>query len=153
RKSGRKFRLPSEAEWEYAARGGTKTIRYWGDAVDSSACRYANVADQKYWKSSFPCDDSYQFAAPVGKFRKNNFGLYDMLGNVWEWCHDWYGEDYYSIRPRNNPQGPSSGSGRVIRGGGWSSDARVVRSADRGRITPDSRGSSLGFRLVLPPGQ
>ncbi|MBU4260274.1 MAG: SUMF1/EgtB/PvdO family nonheme iron enzyme [Proteobacteria bacterium] len=153
RKSGREFRLPTEAEWEYAARAGSRTIRYWGDAVDSNACDYANVANPKYWSPSFPCEDSYQFAAPVGKFKENNFGLYDMLGNVWEWCQDWYGEDYYSISPGNNPQGPSPGSSRVDRGGGWNDRAGGVRSAFRGRGSPGGRRGSLGFRLVLPPGQ
>ncbi|MCK9296692.1 MAG: SUMF1/EgtB/PvdO family nonheme iron enzyme [Desulfobulbaceae bacterium] len=154
RKSGRTFRLPTEAEWEYAARAGSRTIRYWGDAVDSNACDYANVANPKYWSSSFPCEDSYQFAAPVGKFRKNNFGLYDMLGNVWEWCQDWYGDGYYSISPEDNPQGPSSGAIRVGRGGSWSNYARNVRSADRYWNSPDFRDGNLGFRLVLlPPGQ
>ncbi len=157
KKSGRKYRLPTEAEWEYAARGGTTTARFWGDG-ERAACRYANVYDQtakrKYdfsWKS-FDCDDGYDATAPVGSFKPNNFGLYDMLGNVWEWTGDWYGGKYYANSPRNNSQGPASGSRRVNRGGGWDYGPAYVRSADRDRGIPWLRYSYLGFRLVLSPG-
>jgi len=110
RKGSRKFRLPTEAEWEYACRGGTTTIRFWGDDPDD-ACAYANVADRtkdednRGWNPKHECSDGYFYTAPVGSFKANSFGLYDMLGNVWEWCSDRYGSDYYENSPVNNPQG------------------------------------------------
>ncbi len=153
RSSFKKYRLPTEAEWEYAARGGTSTIRFWGDG-ESKACSYANVADKgKSWRTYFPCDDGYKFSSPVGNYRPNSFGLYDMLGNVWEWTSDWYGSSYYGNSPRQNPQGPGSGSSRVGRGGCWSHNPSRVRVADRGRLQPWERNAGMGFRLVLPPGQ
>lgn len=152
RQSGKQIRLPTEAEWEYAARAGTSTARFWGDSLDD-ACRYANVADQtakKSWSdlTIHNCDDGYAVTAPVGVFGANAFGLHDMLGNIWEWCADWYGS--YSSSSQTNPIGPLSGSLRVIRGGSWRFTPRVVRSAIRAGSTPDVRISNLGFRLVLP---
>ena len=153
RKTGRRVQLPTEAQWEYAARGGTDGMRFWG-SDDSDACRYANAADKgNGWKTNFPCDDGYEFTAPVGNYRPNPFGLYDMLGNVWEWCADWHGDDYYSRSPKDDPRGPSSGRYRVLRGGAWLSVPRSVRAADRGWGTPDNRGTDHGFRLVAVPPQ
>lgn len=154
RKTGRSYRLPTEAEWEYAARAGTKTARYWGENPDQ-ACQFANVADRTA-KKSFPgwttheCDDGYVYTAPVGSFRPNAFGLYDMLGNVWEWCEDWFDKDYYKNSPVQNPTGPSSSAYRVLRGGSWDYGPRYVRAAYRLNLTPDRRLYSIGFRLAGP---
>ncbi|PNU18649.1 hypothetical protein C2E25_16505, partial [Geothermobacter hydrogeniphilus] len=164
-KSGKAYRLPSEAEWEYAARGGTRSARWWGNNPDQ-ACGNANVADRtakrmiadqtgkRKWSDEtiHNCDDGYAVSAPVGHYKANPYGLYDILGNVWEWCQDWYDSGYYGNSPRNNPQGPSSGSDRVLRGGSWGSNPGHLRSADRGRNWPGYRSSGLGFRLALPAG-
>jgi len=149
RQNGKEFRLPTEAEWEYAARGGTTTVRFWGDG-ESSACRYANVAGKDHNRSKyFPCDDGNEFSAPVGSFRANDFGLYDMLGNVWEWTSDWYSSDYYADSPLSNPPGASSGLFRIFRGGGWFLRPAFVRSAFRNRSFSWNRRSYMGFRLVF----
>jgi formylglycine-generating enzyme required for sulfatase activity len=146
------YALPTEAEWEYAARGGTTTSRYWGNDSDD-ACTYANVADQTA-KRSFSgwtihdCDDGYAVSSPVGSFRPNGFGLYDMMGNVWEWCQDWYGKDAYSSHSRKNPIYSRGGSSRVYRGGSWSSAPGAVRSALRGWNDPGYAADDLGFRLL-----
>ncbi|MCD6430833.1 MAG: formylglycine-generating enzyme family protein [Deltaproteobacteria bacterium] len=150
-KSGRKFRLPFEAEWEYACRAGTTTVCFWGEG---SACYYANVAD-KAAKREWPtwtahnCEDGFKVTAPVGSFQPNSFGLYDMLGNVWEWCSDWFAKNYYKESPERNPRGVSSGSYRIARGSCWDNPPRYVRSASRNKRRPDSRGYALGFRLVV----
>ncbi len=147
------FRLPTEAEWEYAARAGTRAVRYWGH--DSArACLHANIYDaESKLENNFgwqhhACNDGYATAAPVGTFSANEFGLYDILGNVWEWVNDRYGEDYYRSSPRTNPKGPGAGDSRLYRGGGWDSDPTGVRAAVRGRATPEYRNRSLGFRLI-----
>ena len=151
--SGKKYRLPTEAEWEYAARAGTNTARFWGDSV-YNAWLYANGPKKR---PGFPwcCDDGYTETAPVGSFRANSFGLYDMLGNVEEWCADWYGKKYYASSPKNNPTGPSFGSYRVIRGESFFwlpslSELKDVRSAVRRITPPDNHFNHLGFRLALP---
>ena len=133
--TGNHFRLPTEAEWEYTARSGGKNEKYSG----------GNDVDAVAWYD----DNSGDKTHPVGQKQANGLGIYDMSGNVWEWCSDWYDKNYYSSSPRNNPQGPSSGSDRVGRGGSWYSNARNTRAANRSWDRPSYRGSLLGFRLVL----
>ncbi len=132
------FLLPSEAQWEYACRGGTKTSRYWGDSPDKT-CEYANVDE-----GSYRCIDGYTYTSPVGSYQPNAFGLYDTLGNVWELCEDVYQKDIYSKSANSkNPIYTSGGDYRVTRGGSWYGDPARVRCA--------FRCSYLGFRLLRIP--
>jgi formylglycine-generating enzyme len=151
-RTGQKYRLPSEAEWEYAARAGTKTSRFWGNNPDE-ACKYANVADitaKKKWPrwTVFFCDDGFSVSSPVGSFKPNGFGLYDMLGDVWQWCEDVYESRAYAKLPQNNPVYEGVGESRVIRGGGWSNGPMGIRSSHRVGLTPSFGHHALGFRLV-----
>ena len=141
-RTGKRYRLPTEAEWEYAARSGGKSEKWSGTSSESSLGDYA-------WYIS----NSGRRTHPVGQKQPNGLGLHDMSGNVWEWCQDWYGSNYYGGSGRDNPVGPSSGSYRVIRGGGWSGSAASARAAFRSGYLPDDRYYDLGFRLALPPGQ
>lgn len=152
RKEGKDIRLPTEAEWEYACRAGTQTAYQWGDDPNGGT-GWLNGADQtaKRKYPSWPCfnfDDGFLYTASVGSFKANAFGLHDMHGNVWEWCADWYGEDYYAESPRRNPQGPSSGVYRMSRGGSWDYYENLYRSAVRVRLTPTSTYGGQGFRVV-----
>jgi len=143
KEGGSAYRLPTEAEWEYAARAGTTTRYSWGNS-ESQAGDYA-------WYGKNAYDVGGKYAHGVGIKMSNPWGLYDMHGNVWEWVQDWYDENYYRNSPMNDPKGPDSGRGRVTRGGGWINDARNLRSAFRGFISPGVRSSRLGFRLVRQP--
>jgi len=135
------YRLPTESEWEYAARGGTTTATYLGNlsgVVNDCDTAQANLDGIAWW-----CKDAGSRTQAVGGKTANSFGLYDMLGNVWEWTGDWYGTYPSTV---TDPLGPSTGSSRVLRGGSWYGNARYARAAFRNYGTPDSR-SNLGFRL------
>jgi formylglycine-generating enzyme required for sulfatase activity len=157
KKQGKKFRLPTEAEWEYGCRAGT-TTRFYGGNEDDCLKKSANVADvslktkldaETRLESQFQdWDDSCPFTAAVGKFRPNAFGLYDMHGNVWQWCQDWLGQNYYKDSPRQDPQGPGTGSRRVNRGGAFSSVPRDCRAASRFQEGPTYQYCFVGFRVV-----
>ncbi|MBI3466600.1 MAG: formylglycine-generating enzyme family protein [Planctomycetes bacterium] len=134
RKEGRVYRLPTEAEWEYSCRAHTTTRYYSGDD-EGSLARVANLADEAgklrfpHWRATVSHDDGQPSTAPVGSFGPNAFGMHDMHGNLWEWCADWYGADYYRGNPRRDPQGPAVGTQRVARGGCWNEAARTARAA------------------------
>lgn len=155
RKTGKSYRLLTEAEWEYAARAGTTTARFWGDGRER-ACDFANVADYTaaetlHWTKGdniFHCRDGFAYTAPVGSFRPNAFGLYDMLGNVWQWTEDCHHDSYDGA--------PSDGSAwtsgdckyRVLRGASWDNIAATVRSAVKLGNGPSARSSIYGFRVA-----
>lgn len=138
---GRKrYRLPTEAEWEYAARAGTKTAYSFGDDI-------RQLGVYAWFGENFISGGTHQ----VGSKRPNPWGLYDIHGNVWEWVEDWYAEDYYARSPNADPQGPATGTQRVVRGGSWHQSATSWRSGFRRSYDPDYRGISIGVRLVMEP--
>jgi formylglycine-generating enzyme len=156
-KTGKTYGLPSEAQWEYAARGGTTSIRHWGDDPDKG-CDYANVLDLKAkqvlgYSNVFKCNDGYAFTAPVGSYKPNPFGLYDMQGNVLEWCQDWHSFKYYRRSPRNNPKGALKGHSRIFRGSSYHKLMAQVREAVRSGYGPTSSSFDLGIRLIMLSGQ
>ena len=136
--------LPTEAQWEYACRAGTTTPFNTGSNL---------TTDQANYDGNYPYNGNAkgvyrEKTMPVGSFAPNAWGLYDMHGNVWEWCSDWYGD--YPTGAQTDPAGPSSGSARVYRGGSWHSNAHLCRSAYRDRYSPARRFNLIGFRLVSP---
>ena len=163
------YRLPTEAEWEYTCRAGTKT-RFSNGNDPEDLVRMGNVSDQdsrvgfekatiavfdtgKKEDTQIPYPylkgrDGYKWTAPVGKFRPNAFGLYDMHSNAWEWCSDWYDEKYYENSPKEDPQGPAAGSLRVLRGGGFCGTAVGLRAASRSFGSPSYRSYGTGFCVV-----
>ena len=147
-------RLPSEAEWEYAARAGSATAFHWGEST-GSVCKYANVLDvagrmqRPNWFWSNDCMDGYAHTAPVGSFPANPWGLYDVTGNVWEWVQDCWHSDYTGAPTDGSPwiEGGDC-SRRVNRGGGWGNHARTLRSAKRDADMAEGYGDAFGLRVV-----
>ncbi len=144
KKAGRVYRLPTEAEWEYACRAGTKTPFHFGNSLSSKQANFDG--DLPYGEGDQ--GPNLERTAKVGSYAPNAFGLYDMHGNVWQWCQDWYDENYYKNSPREDPPGPAQALNRVVRGGGWGDEGEDCRSAFRDWNEPRDRGSDLGFRVV-----
>lgn len=139
----RNILLPTEAQWEYSCRAGTITPFYFGATISTDQANYCgNFKYGAGQKGEFR-----KRTTPVGLFPANNFGLYDMHGNVFEWCRDWYSKDYYAVSPRSDPTGPATGHARVMRGGCWNVTPKYLRSAKRSASTGISDG--VGFRVCI----
>jgi formylglycine-generating enzyme required for sulfatase activity len=141
--AGRRYVLPTEAEWEYACRAGTRTPFWCGDKLSPTAANFAHGSEKN---RTIPSASS---TLPVGQFRPNLWGLYDMHGNVAEWVSDWYSDRYYAESPIDDPAGPASGSAKVTRGGCWQSLWSECRSAARAAFPPERGTNRIGFRVVM----
>ncbi len=147
------YRLPTESEWEYGCRGGTTNAFHFGSAIRQGMANFYTRSeyDSAVGSQSKPNNVLILRTIEVGSFAPNVFGLYDMHGNVWEWCSDWYGG--YPTGVVTDPVGPTSGGLRVRRGGSWVYDGRGCRAANRSDVNPDDRNYGIGFRVVLAPGR
>ncbi|MEW6735609.1 MAG: formylglycine-generating enzyme family protein [Acidobacteriota bacterium] len=143
-RTGHTYRLPTEAEWEYAARGGARSKVFpWGENIDIYRANYAVDNSRSSYK-----EPVLEFIRPVGTYKPNGYGLYDVIGNVWEWCYDWYAEGYYRNSPPENPIGPIVGDYRVRRGGSWGNPSDLCRVTLRQYVPPVFKSPNLGFRVV-----
>ena len=147
KKEGKTYRLPSEAEWEYACRAGTTTVFNVGNNFNSNLANINGLSYSSYGKEE--AGPFWRSTAKGGDYKENAFGLFDMHGNVHEWCSDLYGEDYYAKSPKEDPTGPAEGAERVLRGGAWPSSAKACRSAARNHLPPEEKNYTSGFRVVL----
>lgn len=143
RDAKRTYRLPTEAEWEYACSAGGATAFAFGEVLSPGQANFQFRAEEG---ATVP---ALERTSKVGQYPANNFGLYDMHGNVWEWCHDWYDERYYASSPTRDPQGPSEERFKVVRGGSWRSQTGTCRTAYRNALMPHNRDPYTGFRVAF----
>ncbi len=156
RKTGKTYRLPTEAEWEYAAGNGAKHTKYsWGDKVPETGDKVADSKNPQAPKKYLTCSSKFEgnknscfFSSDVGSYAANELGLYDISGNVWEWCSDWYDKGYYSKSEAKNPKGPANAENKAIRGASWVYDQASSRVAYRSNANPTLRNYNIGFRVV-----